>query len=626
MEYEEFVVELRRGAGDRRYHVMARSSSDGDVEGELVLTERLATARPRVRHVRDSSPRVSRDTRDVVLRSVMPPRDFGHVLFRSLFSAPVGEHFAKTRGAAHQRQRGVRVCIRTSEPALMAIPWELLYSTGDHRFLSQSEETPVVRCFSVAKPLRPIECTLPLKVLLVLSNDPDRPLDLGEEEKRIRNELRELVRGGFVKIECLVGPTRNQLLKALRREKWHVLHYAGHGGYDAVTNEGQLQLKNPNGVGVPLYANDLGLLLGHQSSLRLVILNSCDGARATSEASAANTAARLMEHGVPAVVAMQYEIGDDAATLFAQEIYRAVALEQPIDEAMTNARKAMYLEDSEEWATPVLYLRGGDATLLRTRRRMPLGRFIAASVAVGAAAAIPIALATHGWPSGLFQGGSNASAVAAPPSPAADPPAPSASGAGAAKTSAPAAKGDESPDEAARRTPTITAAPRSAFAPLASSDARSLSVAPNGDVVVGKAPPDFTAPASGGQTVHLSELRGRQVVVFFFPKSGSSCAESCGFRDVYYRLNQKGVSIVGVSGDTDEWLHRYVEYHKIQFPLVSDPNGHLAGAFGVPFHDGHPEAQTFIVGEDGKVKKIYRAVAEPKSHAHDVAVDVGAVR
>ena len=101
--------------------------------------------------------------------------------------------------------------------------------------------------------------------------------------------------------------------------------------------------------------------------LRLVVLNSCEGARTTLTDPYAGVATTLVQLGVPAVVAMQFEISDRAAIVFAEELYtNLIGRRDPIDAAVAEARKAIYSDvDRVEWATPVLFVRDPDVQLFR---------------------------------------------------------------------------------------------------------------------------------------------------------------------------------------------------------------------------------------------------------------------
>ena len=109
----------------------------------------------------------------------------------------------------------------------------------------------------------------------------------------------------------------------------------------------------------------LANLLGDQVQLQLVVLNSCQGARTTLTDPFAGVATTLIQSGVPAVVAMQFEISDEPAIVFAEELYtNLIGRQDPIDAAVAEARKAIFVEvDELEWATPVLFLRDPEIQL-----------------------------------------------------------------------------------------------------------------------------------------------------------------------------------------------------------------------------------------------------------------------
>jgi peroxiredoxin Q/BCP len=169
-------------------------------------------------------------------------------------------------------------------------------------------------------------------------------------------------------------------------------------------------------------------------------------------------------------------------------------------------------------------------------------------------------------------------------------------------------KKDDAPAAAA----TLSSATPATSASAVSSAASSTSAAPlaAGDVEVGQPPPDFTATAQDGTLVHLAALKGKPVVVYFYPKDETAgCTkEACSFRDAWDALHAKGVVLIGVSGDTDDSHRAFTANHKLPFLLVSDPKGDLAAKFGVPFHMGFASRQSFVIGADGNVKKIYRDV------------------
>jgi peroxiredoxin Q/BCP len=168
-----------------------------------------------------------------------------------------------------------------------------------------------------------------------------------------------------------------------------------------------------------------------------------------------------------------------------------------------------------------------------------------------------------------------------------------------------------------------TPAPSSSAAAATSADPAAATAVANGDVQVGKPPPDFSATAQDGTAIHLAALKGKPVVVYFYPKDETpGCTkEACSFRDAWDALHTKGVVLIGISADTDDSHRAFAANHKLPFLLVSDPKGELAAKFGVPVHMGYDARQSFVIGADGNVKKIYRDV-DVTVHAKEIAGDL----
>lgn len=142
-------------------------------------------------------------------------------------------------------------------------------------------------------------------------------------------------------------------------------------------------------------------------------------------------------------------------------------------------------------------------------------------------------------------------------------------------------------------------------------------------LAAGDPAPDFRATASDGTALRVRDLKGRPVVVYFYPKDETEgCTkEACAFRDAWTALAKMNVVLIGVSGDTDDAHRGFQEHHKLPFHLVSDKDGAIAALYGVPFHDGFAARQSFVIGRDGNVKKIYRHV-DVNVHAAEIARDV----
>jgi thioredoxin-dependent peroxiredoxin len=148
--------------------------------------------------------------------------------------------------------------------------------------------------------------------------------------------------------------------------------------------------------------------------------------------------------------------------------------------------------------------------------------------------------------------------------------------------------------------------------------------APAGELAVGKPPPDFTAKAHDGTDLTLSALKGKPVVIYFYPKDETpGCTkEACAFRDAWKDLEKQGVVLIGISTDSAASHQAFAKHHELPFHLISDETGAIAKSFGVPNRAGFLGRQSFVIGKDGNVKKIYRDVDVSK-HAGEILTDLG---
>jgi hypothetical protein len=204
----------------------------------------------------------------------------------------------------------------------------------------------------------------PLRILGVVSSPRDLPvLDLGHEKRLVEEAIKGMRMSGLLEMTWLEGQTWSDLQEAMWGGPWHVFHFIGHGGFDEASQEGAIALADESGRKHLLGARNLARLLDDHYSLRLALLNSCEGARSSVRDAFSSTAATLVPRGVPAVVAMQYEITDRAAIAFARVFYRAVAGGLPLDAAVAAGRTAVSMDSALEWGTPVLYMRSPDGRI-----------------------------------------------------------------------------------------------------------------------------------------------------------------------------------------------------------------------------------------------------------------------
>ena len=291
--------------------------------------------------------------------------DMGAGLYDAVFRDDVLLAWSRSADQARGRQHGLRLRLRLADaPRLAGLPWELLYDRTRNRFFAQSDRTPIVRYLDVSDPPRPLVVGGPLHILVIISSPQDRvPLDVEKEWAGIHGALAEKERAGLVVVDRLPQASLGELQKWLRRHDVHVLHFVGHGDFDERTGEGLIAFCDPYGRAVAVSPSQLGAHVRDHDPLRLVVLNACQTATTDIVDAYSGMAQGLIQQEAPAVVAMQFPITDGAAIVFTSEFYGALADGEPVDQAVTSARKAMLSDFVREWATPVLFLRAQDGRI-----------------------------------------------------------------------------------------------------------------------------------------------------------------------------------------------------------------------------------------------------------------------
>jgi len=355
IQYDRLIIRIEPSARRQGYQV----SVEGE-EGEGQGWFRLPFASLDIENfVLRMSRR--RGTRRVETAESERAKMFGRELFDALFQGEVRDVYRSCLADARRQNRGLRVTLAlTKVPELMDVPWEYLYDEPD--FLAVSAWTPVVRYLDVARPRAPLAVTPPLRVLGMISDVVDLPrLDVEGERQRLEAALRPLRAQGRVEVHWTQAATLDALLRKLHHGDFHILHFVGHGGYDETREDGVLLFQGQDGRSHEITGERLATILQDHRSLRLVVLNACEGARSSQSDPFAGVAASLVQRGIPAVVAMQFEITDDAALTFAAYFYEALAQGDPVDGAVAHARLGIFASGNDlEWGTPVLFLRSAD--------------------------------------------------------------------------------------------------------------------------------------------------------------------------------------------------------------------------------------------------------------------------
>jgi hypothetical protein len=359
MIYKDFDLLLERAPKGFRAQVLSSPAGQASTDFQLPFSD------VELENCLLKLGRTTRLVRRIESSEMTTAKHFGAALFKAVFAGDVRACLRSALDEARRENTGVRIRLRLGDPQLADLPWEFLYNPTVNRFLALSVQTPLVRYMELPELIQPVSVTPPIRVLVMISSPADYPaLDVEVEWNRLNESLADLIAAGTIAVERLEQPTLGCLQRKLRRSQYHIFHFIGHGEFDATLQEGVLLLERENKRGHRVGSQYLGMLLHDHDSLRVAILNACEGARSSRQDPFAGSAQSLVQQGIPAVIAMQFEIADDVASMFAHEFYGALADRYPIDAAVTEARKAIFASGREtEWATPVLYLRAPDGRI-----------------------------------------------------------------------------------------------------------------------------------------------------------------------------------------------------------------------------------------------------------------------
>ncbi|HEY3040963.1 MAG TPA: thioredoxin-dependent thiol peroxidase [Pyrinomonadaceae bacterium] len=138
--------------------------------------------------------------------------------------------------------------------------------------------------------------------------------------------------------------------------------------------------------------------------------------------------------------------------------------------------------------------------------------------------------------------------------------------------------------------------------------------------------PNFTAKNANGETLRLKDLRGRKVVLYFYPKDDTpGCTkEACSFRDAFSDFKKRSIEVLGVSVDSEASHKKFTAKYKLPFTLLADPEHSISEAYGVYGEKKFMgrtymgvKRITFLIDEKGKIKKVFEKV-KPEEHAQEV--------
>ena len=289
---------------------------------------------------------------------------WGATLFETLLPGEARRLWDAARGAAGG---GTTDVVFTSLLDWVADkPWELAFDPHRRAWLAATEATftrnVVTSIPCEARPPR----KGPLSIVVAAAQPAGyAALSWEAEAESIRAALAPLAARGLARVRVERAVTVEALHRLVADGPCDVLHFVGHGTWDAARRSGAILLETTSGSVAPLEAPALRALLGGRG-LALVVLNACQSARGSRGDLARGVAPALVQAGVPAVVANQFSVLDEAALVFARELYRSLALGRPLGDAAREARLAVRCDPAcgpVDWAVPAVYARDPAARL-----------------------------------------------------------------------------------------------------------------------------------------------------------------------------------------------------------------------------------------------------------------------
>lgn len=276
-------------------------------------------------------------------------------------------------------------------PELAGLPWECAYDAPEGvpgGFFALNPRFSIVRYQNLLRQADSVISLTPVPILLVAASPSNLlPIAVEQEAANLLRALEPLLRAGrasvdilfsgsaaaeqevtkavagYPNVALLLGAATVPALRAALRRGCRVLHLIGHGGVDRVAG-GQVALADAQGLAAWVDEQTLAGYLREQM-LAAAVLNVCHSAAGDTARAFMGLAPRLIQAGIPAVIAMQSNISDDGARRFSAELYRVLAEGHPLDRAVTEGRKAL----QREWAIPVLFMRVQDGLLWKVDRQ-----------------------------------------------------------------------------------------------------------------------------------------------------------------------------------------------------------------------------------------------------------------
>jgi CHAT domain-containing protein len=291
----------------------------------------------------------------------------GQQLFDTLFAdAALHDAWIEARGQAPRRRIQLWIDIGAAE--LHSLPWELLRE--EDKLLSASAETPFSRFLPVKLPWRGAVEGQTIRVLVAISNPADlqaqynlAQLDVGREKAALEGVAEEALAQGTeapyrLELKFLEPPITLERLEDALREGCHILHYLGHGAFNARREQAVLYLQDAAGNTRLVRDDELVQMLARQDVRpQLIFLAACQSATRSAADAFRGLGPKLIRAGVPAVVAMQDYVSIETARKLNGKFYQRLIKHGQVDRAINEARSTLLTAGRPDAAVPVLFTR-----------------------------------------------------------------------------------------------------------------------------------------------------------------------------------------------------------------------------------------------------------------------------
>jgi Cdc6-like AAA superfamily ATPase len=361
VSYQNITLRMTIGPADKYQLIMKSGDSESQVDLDVDLKE-LADLSSRVQNLflyRSGTRQLQRAsfTQDPTSQLI----EIGSLLYIKLLgAAPMAEEiFLKAIEDARRNNRKLRIILNLENGLPSLIPWEALYIPSLGLFPALTAQGfSMVRWLPDSTPLTPRMMRSPLRILVAISTPKDAPyLEVGREKTMLAELLDGPIKKNQVQLVVIEHATKDDLLRNFRNLRPHIFHFIGHGVLQRESSElgeGALVLESEEGITDLLSGQALRTIMGHDSSVSLAILNSCEsGATAASDA-ISGVAQNLVMTGTPAVIATMRAILDQTALMFTREFYRSFVDGLPLEPSLIEARKSLSINQSD-WAAYALF-------------------------------------------------------------------------------------------------------------------------------------------------------------------------------------------------------------------------------------------------------------------------------